>query len=118
MWCACVLGQDGGRETRLLLNQVRKAVSENGLFTAIYTLQRSFYQDRLGTNIGKTQLQGHFPQDRDAIRGRDHDHLGQDGTRREGHEEGDASQRADGRLLGHQISAANPALTPRADRKD
>jgi hypothetical protein len=28
-------------------------VSKNGLFCAIYISKRSFYQDRLGTNIGK-----------------------------------------------------------------
>jgi len=27
--------------------------AKNGTFCAIYTLKRSFYQDRLGTNIGK-----------------------------------------------------------------
>jgi hypothetical protein len=30
-------------------------VSKNGLFEPFYTKNASFYQDRLGTNIGKTQ---------------------------------------------------------------
>jgi hypothetical protein len=44
-----------GNDTHLRMMEVRKRS-----FKAIYTLKCCFYQDRLGTNIGKTQKRGRF----------------------------------------------------------
>jgi hypothetical protein len=49
---ARVWGRDDDRGGMIFTQQVRKRTSFCAVF---YTLNASFYQDRLGTNIGKTQ---------------------------------------------------------------